>query len=92
MISTSKRPEINFEIKCTGIRGYNPEFWNLQIDPMGLIGIWHIEDRIKNYIKIEKGEDSTVYITVSFSISLNTKHELNTNLNLCHKQYPYFLF
>ena len=91
MISTVKRREIKTAIKCEDFENYTTEFWNLQITPTGIIGRWHIDDRIKNYIAIED-KDPTVYIAVSVSTNLDTKRYFNTNLNICHKQHLYLLF
>ena len=81
MISTAKKPKMNFESTCNGYRElHEAEFWNIEIIPTGLIGRWHKEDKIKNYIQIEY-HDPSVHIVVSFPINLITKHDLNTNLS-----------
>ena len=89
MINTVNRSEMKNVTTCNDFEGYTAEFWNLQITPMGLIGSWHKEDGIKNYIKIED-KDPSVYIVVSFLTNLITKHDLKTNLNISHKEL--FLF
>ena len=89
MINTVNRSKMKNVTTCNDFEGYTAEFWDLQITSVGLIGSWHKEDEIKNYIKIED-KDPSIYIVVSFLTNLITKHDLNTNLNISHKEL--FLF